>query len=136
MSPREKFATFYYMNKTGRGGLRQSELQRAMTSLEKWFTDLALPGLTTDQRTQMGKQDLPGLQQLMLALRGALVNVPDLATGLKLIDETIADLCRKDVDLHTLLERATTTATSAGRSQRLCAAELKQRCDQVLTTAA
>jgi hypothetical protein len=135
---RAEFAKIYSNARAAhRRGVFAPDLFRLATAtLRTACHRLALPRLTPEERARMLPADIPGMQELMLALDTSLRSFPDLAKALSLTQGVMAELQAKDVDLLTSIERATAIVQGADLAERSAAAQLKELTTLVSTTAA
>jgi hypothetical protein len=134
---RKEFARVYgnARNAHRRGVFAPDLFRLATATLRTACYRLALPRLTPEERARMLPANIPGLQELILALDNTLGSFPDLAKAVSLFDGVMAELQAKDVGLLASIERANEIVKGADLAERSAGAQLKELTTLVISTA-
>jgi hypothetical protein len=115
--------------------LKRDQIRHLSALCFGWFKKLLLPLLTPEQRVQLARGELPGGQQLFLALVDLLLRHPDLARAMEILPDALEQLRQKGQRLHPIAERAETIQALLGDLRRQIVARLVELNQKVLLAA-
>lgn len=134
---RQEFSRAYgnALNARRRGVPSPDLLRLAIATVRTECRRLMLPRCDIKERLRLIQHDRPGLPELMMALHKTLSLYPDLVKAMTVSDQIMHELHKKDVALHTSIERAIAIVKGAEHAEQLTGSELKALTGQVLASA-